>query len=326
MEIRDLNYFCLTAELEHVTKAAEKLGVAQPYLTKIIGQLEAEVGVPLFDKVGRQIKLNHCGEVFYEQAKKVLAAMDNLHTEMDNLLDRPSRTITILSNTEAYTTGMIVEFNANKSNYGLSIFYASQKDMISALKSGEADFALTCPPISERETEGIKTDIAFYDVGRILLPPSHPLLKMKVIRFEWLENDKLVTSPKDSAIRLTVEPLYKLYGMPMDIVCESNNLSLVTQAVLAGMGYAFIPSIYLLEHPELCRYTVEVLAPQEQRQSYFGLSYSKLSEDNPNVRHFKSFALGYFRSLQQKVNFTPTSKLTEVYGEIPLHPTGFTDT
>ena len=40
MELRDLRYFCMTAELEHVTKAADKLGVAQPYLTKVIGQIE----------------------------------------------------------------------------------------------------------------------------------------------------------------------------------------------------------------------------------------------------------------------------------------------
>lgn len=317
MEIRDLNFFCLTAELEHVTKAAEKLGIAQPYLTKIIGQLEAEVGVPLFDKVGRQIKLNHYGEVFYRQAKQVLASLDNLYSEMDYVLDRPSRTITLLSNTEAYTPGMIVEFNKNKVNYGLSIFYASQKEMISALKTGEADFALTCPPINSMETEGIQTDIAFYDVGWILLPPDHPLLSRKLIRFEWLRDDKLVTSPRDSAIRLTVEPLYKLYGFPMDIVCESNNLSLVTQAVLAGMGYAFMPSLYLKEHPELSRYAVEVFAPQEQRQSYFGLSYSRLSEDNRNASHFKRFALDYFRGLQQSVCFTPTSKMQEVYGTLP---------
>lgn len=72
MDIRDLRYFCLTAELEHVSKAAEKLGIAQPYLTKIIGQIEDEFGAELFDKVGRKIKLNNDGEVFYQNAKKSL--------------------------------------------------------------------------------------------------------------------------------------------------------------------------------------------------------------------------------------------------------------
>ena len=51
MDIRDLRFFCLTAEMEHVTKAAEKLGVSQPFLTRVISNLEKEIGLSLFDNV-----------------------------------------------------------------------------------------------------------------------------------------------------------------------------------------------------------------------------------------------------------------------------------
>ncbi|MEA4895409.1 MAG: LysR family transcriptional regulator, partial [Oscillospiraceae bacterium] len=261
MDLRDLRFFCLTAEMQHVTKAADKLGVAQPFLTKIIRQIEEEIGTPLFEKAGRQIRLNRYGEAFYTEAKKVLAAMDSLYSEMDYMLDRPGRNITLLSNTEAYTSGLIVDFNRHSMNYALSVFYASQNEIIDALKSGDADFALTCPPINESIVSGISTEIAFYDVGWILLPPGHPLLRKKVISFPELNGEKLVTSPKGSAIRWKVEPLYEKYGMEMNIVCESNNLHLVTQAVRCGMGYAFMPSLYMNERPELYQYAVEVNAP-----------------------------------------------------------------
>jgi DNA-binding transcriptional LysR family regulator len=85
MELKDLNYFCLTAETEHVTRAAEKLGVAQPYLTKVINHVEEEIGVALFDKVGRQIKLNAYGQAFYEQARKFFLH-GQLYVEMDIFL------------------------------------------------------------------------------------------------------------------------------------------------------------------------------------------------------------------------------------------------
>ena len=186
MELRDLRYFCMTAEMEHVTRAADKLGVAQPFLTKIIRQIEDELGTPLFEKAGRQIKLNQFGEAFYAQSKKVLACMENLYAEMDYLLDKPGRNITLLSNTEAYTSGLIVDFNRHDMNYALSVFYASQNGIIDALKTGEANFALTCPPINEGAYNGIKTEIAFYDVGWILLPPEHRLLKKKIICFKDL--------------------------------------------------------------------------------------------------------------------------------------------
>jgi len=313
MELRDLRYFCLTAEMEHVTKAADKLGVAQPFLTKIIKQIEEEIGTSLFDKAGRQIKLNQYGEAFYTQAKKVLSSMDNLFAEMDYMLDRPGRNITLLSNTEAYTSGLIVDFNKHEMNYSLSVFYASQNDIIDALKSGEADFALTCPPISEGLSGGIKTEVAFYDVGWILLPPEHPLLKKKIIKFTDLKGEKLVTSPKGSAIRWKGEPLYERYGMQMNIVCESNNLHLITQAVGCGMGYAFMPSLYMNEQPELYKYAVEVYAPQEERQAYFGLSHNELAADNRNAKHFRNFAMNYFKEIQHMVFATQTKDIPQVY-------------
>jgi len=313
MELRDLRYFCLTAEMEHVTKAADKLGVAQPFLTKVIRHIEEEIGTPLFEKAGRQIRLNQYGENFYTQAKKVLASMDNLYSEMDYMLERPGRSITLLSNTEAYTSGLIVDFNHNDMNYSLSVFYAAQNDIIDALKSGDADFALTCPPISEGLISGIKTEIAFFDVGWILLPPNHPLLKRKVINFRDLDGEKLVTSPKGSAIRWKVEPLYEKYGMQMNIVCESNNLHLITQAVRCGMGYAFMPSLYMNERPELYKYAVEVYAPQEERQAYFGLSYSELAAENRNVKHFRTFAMNYFQEIQHMVFATSTQDIPQIY-------------
>ncbi len=316
MELRDLRYFCLTAEMEHVTKAADKLGIAQPFLTKIIKQIEDEIGAPLFDKVGRQIKLNQFGEAFYAQAKKVLACMDNLFVEMDYMLDRQGRNITLLSNTEAYTPGLIVDFNRNNSNYTLSFFYAPLSGIADALKTGEADFALTYPPISQGISSGIRTEMAFYDVGWVLLPPEHPLIEKKVIRFTELDGEKLVTCPKGSAIRWKAEPLYEKYGMQMNIVCESNNLSLITQAVGCGMGYAFMPSIYMNERPELYKCAVEVFAPQEERKGYFGLSYNESAIDNKNAMHFKTFAMNYFHQIQKTVNATETKDMPRVYGFI----------
>ena len=147
MEIRDIRFFCLTAEMEHVTKAAEKLGVAQPFLTKIIGQLEREVGVPLFDNIGRKIKLNKYGEVFYSHAKKILVEMDNLRDDMDTMIERQSRRIRVLTNTETLFPEMVIEYQKRNPNAILSIEYATREEMVEALRTGETDFAVCSPPI-----------------------------------------------------------------------------------------------------------------------------------------------------------------------------------
>lgn len=300
MDLRDLRSFCMVAEMEHVSKAADKLGVAQPYLTKLIGQIEDEFGAQLFDKIGRNIKLNQYGEIFYFNAKKVLAEMENLYTEMDYALDSGTRTITFLCNTETYTPGLIIEFQMKNSSYGLKVLNASREEMIEALTTGEADFALCDPPIDEADAKNVQTEIVCKDIASILLPPGHRLLEKKSIKIEDLQGERLITAAKGGAIRNHVDTVYEKYGVRKNIVCETSNLSLIIQAVGSGLGYAFISRVSLDLHPELKQNCVEFDSPH--RVGTFGLSYSKLAVENRNNQDFRNFTLKYFEELQKHID------------------------
>lgn len=299
MELRDLRYFCMTAEMEHVTKAADKLSISQPFLTKIIGQIEAEVGTELFQKVGRTIKLNSFGEVFYSQAKIVLGDMENLFTEMDFALERKARSITFLCNTEAYTSRLIVEFQKLNPSFTLRFAYASKQEMIEAITNGSADFALCSPPIDDELYPHIKTEIALHDIGVVLLPPGHPLLSKKSLTFADLKGMPLVTNTKGSAMRTKLDSLFEKHNFHPQIVCESYNLNLIFQAVASGVGYAFITQLVVDDHPELKPCCVEVDMPE--KRGYFGLSYNKRNENNRNVKYFRSFALSFLQGLQESL-------------------------
>ena len=302
MDLRDLSYFCAVIETGNVTKAAYKLGSSQPFLTKVIRQLEAELDAPLFKKSGRYIEPNEMGKVLYSQAKKVLTDMDNLYAELDYQMDKPGRTITLLTNTEAYTPGLILNMNKSNLNYSITALYASRDEMLKSLKSEITTCALCCPPIPSDISNDIITENAFYDIGRILLPPDHPLLEKKLITVNDLKNERLVASPKGSALRCVIEPIYRDYGINMNIICESNNLHVISRAVENGMGYAFIPSLYLNEQPDLYKYIVDIDIPEEQKKVYFGLSYNKSLAENRNFEHFRTFALNYFAEFQETQN------------------------
>ena len=72
MELRHLRYFVATAEAQHFTRAAERLGMSQPPLSQQIRQLEQEVGTPLFDRTGRGVALNDAGRAFLACAQDIL--------------------------------------------------------------------------------------------------------------------------------------------------------------------------------------------------------------------------------------------------------------
>lgn len=76
-EIRELRYFCAVAEELNITRAAERLGIAQPPLSRAMRQLERRLGVALFDRTGHRLALTHAGEILVKEAVVVLGALDS---------------------------------------------------------------------------------------------------------------------------------------------------------------------------------------------------------------------------------------------------------
>ncbi len=302
MELRDLRYFCITVETERVTKAAERLGISQPSLTRILNQIEEEVGGKLMERSGRRISLTPGGEIFYKYAQKVLNDIDILLTEMDYIFDRKERTITLLCNTESFATWLIMEFKKVDPRYAISVLHASKQEMLEALNSGGADFALCCPPISVKNSAILATDIAFFEEGLILLPPGHPLLRKKSVTIDELRDEPLVTTQKHSGMRNMLEPIFERAKFHPHIICESNNLDMVIQAVMGGLGYAFITKLMVIDRPELMNNCVEIDVPGNI--GFFGLSYQKDSLENRNCAHFHDFVTASLRELE-----------TQLYGE-----------
>ena len=85
MELTQLQYFMVLAKTEHMTRAAKLLNITQPTLSKSIANLEAELGVTLFDRIGHQIVLNHDGRVLRRYAQQVLADLDLTRQVMHDL-------------------------------------------------------------------------------------------------------------------------------------------------------------------------------------------------------------------------------------------------
>src|ERR671935_1288427 len=84
MDLLQLHYFRTVARLEHVTRAAEELRVAQPALSRTIARLEAELGVPLFDRLGRRLALNRFGAAFLVRVDRALGELEEARRELQD--------------------------------------------------------------------------------------------------------------------------------------------------------------------------------------------------------------------------------------------------
>ena len=299
MEIRDLQYFCLTAEYEHVTKAADKLGVAQPFLTKIIGQLENEVGVPLFDNIGRKIKLNHYGEIFYAHAKKILAEIDNLRNDIDESIERHTHTIKIFTNIELHYPEIVMEYQRLNPDFKVAITNASREEILDALKTGDADFGLCSPPLNEDPAKGIKTEIVFCEGSCAMLPPNHPMLNKKSLTFDDMNGEAMVTTSKESALRQNLDQSMEKYNYHPRIVCESNDINLLIRAVKSGLGFAVLPRSVMFSIPSIRKYCVE--SGYSDTFGYVGLSFVTVQSDVRDSSGFVEFVKQFTKSYNDNV-------------------------
>src|SRR5271156_1607740 len=81
----DYEWFVTLAELQHVTAAAEQLGIAQPTLTRMLARLERRLGVALFDRRGKRLSLNAYGRIFYQHARRAQLELDSARRAIDDL-------------------------------------------------------------------------------------------------------------------------------------------------------------------------------------------------------------------------------------------------
>ncbi len=243
--------------------------------------------------------------MFYCNAKKILADVDNLYTDMDFVQQKNNRTISILCNTEAHAHGMIVEFQKKNANYALKLAYATKKEMVEALRTGAADFALCDPAIDEDAEKNIVTEIVFCDTACLLLPPGHPMRSRKSIRFEDMQGERLVTPSKGGAMRNHIDYAFEKYSVRPNIVCETHDVNLIIQAVASGLGSAFMSYSVLEKYPELRANCIEIDSPD--KYGNMGLSYNSLALENRNHEDFLYFCRDYFKKLQEKIDIKTKS-------------------
>lgn len=142
LDLRQLRYFVMLANERNFTRAAERLHIAQPPLSRQIQQLEAELGTVLIDRAARPFRLTPMGRLFYEQATQVLNRVDEMRSMMSRAVASEKRRFVIgfvASTIYARLPALIRQFRAEAPDVDLSLLELGSLDQINALKEGMID-------------------------------------------------------------------------------------------------------------------------------------------------------------------------------------------
>jgi len=297
MELRQLKYFVEVAKREHVSEAADILHVAQSAISRQIANLEAELGVYLFEREGRNVKLTPIGRHFLPHAETVLRAVDYAKQQIDEYLDPERGTIKIgfPSSLASHTMPMVISaFKEEHPNVKFQLRQGSYKYLIEAVKRREIDLAFLGPvPTDEKQ---IKGEILFIESFAALLPLNHRLAKRESIVLNELRHEPFITFPEGYILHQIVIDACKQAGFSPIISSEGEDLDAIKGLVSAGIGVTLLPENTFYD--TMPRFTVKIPIKIPEIKRNVGIIISDHHELAPAVSVFYEFVKQFFSMLQ----------------------------
>src|ERR1700722_2011310 len=254
MELRHLRYFVAVAEERNFTRAAERLHIAQPPLSRQIQQLEETLGVQLFERTARPLKLTETGQFFYSHAVKLLAQTAELEsmTRRVGNIERSLSVGFVGSTLYGMLPKIIRRFRDENSAVELSLHELSTMDQIKALKEGRIDVGFGR---IRHEDPSIRRIVLREERMIVALPIGHPLsLSKPVLSLHDLIGETLIIFPKSPRPSYADQVLAAFHDRALkpSRIYETRELQIALGLVAAGEGIAVVPgSVYGLKRDDV---------------------------------------------------------------------------
>lgn len=296
MNLDHLRYFVKLSELRHYTRAAEQLCISQPSLSHAISQLESELGVPLFEKSGRNTVLTRYGEEFLECAQRSLGILD---AGMESL-QRSAKGEGVVRLGFLRTLGvdfipkLTSDFIAADPNSGVEISFHS--DLSSGLIDGLLQHKFDLVFCSEPEKSlGLTATPVTSQKLVMIVPNGHPLADRESIGLAETLGYPAVWFAKGSGLRKVVDEMYEQVGGKPISVVETEEDEVIAGLVAAGFGIAVVPDMDMLHKLDIS--VLEITSPPYHRDFFMAWDDSVFM--SPAAQRFRSFVLGRASAIEK---------------------------
>jgi LysR family transcriptional regulator, hydrogen peroxide-inducible genes activator len=243
MEVHQLRYFCAVAETGSFTRAAEREQVAQPSLSQQIMKLELELGVRLFDRLGRAVRLTDMGQVFLPRARAILGEMKAAKEEVaekQSTVSGPVCVGVIPTIAPYFLPARIAVFSRQYPEASITVVEDVTVHLMDQLRSGLIDLAIIALPVRGHDLESfpLLTERLF-----AILPKGHRLARRRTLRMKELREEPFLLLRDDHCFRDTAIDVCKRARLSPQIVFESGQFSSILGMVGAGMGISIVPEM-----------------------------------------------------------------------------------
>lgn len=220
MNLQWLYYFNTIAELEHYTRAAEKLHVSQSNLSHAIKELENELGVQLFERQGRNIKLTKYGEIFQPYVIRTINSLEDGITTLKGYID-PNEGIISLAGFPSmaqFAPDLMVRYQSETNRLGVQFQYSQEgwKAIYNMLLDGAVDLILST------KLEHPQIEAAYIGTHRLVLlvPEGHRLAGKGCVDLKELDGENYIAFDPSGQLRSQLDELFKELGVRPNMVMD----------------------------------------------------------------------------------------------------------
>jgi DNA-binding transcriptional LysR family regulator len=236
---RELRVFNAVARHLSFAKAAETLHVSAPAITMQIKELEAAVGMPLFERQGRKVSLTTSGEYMLVYARKMLALLKDAEDAAARLqrIETGKLTIGMVDTTTYFIPALLSQFLKEHEGIELVLNVGNRHDLVQWLNNSEVDIAIMGRPPSEMST---RSEPFAANPLVFVASPEHPLASESGLRAEDLRQQSFIVREQGSGTRTAMEAFFNQARFQPRFTMELQSNDAIKQAVKANLGLSFL--------------------------------------------------------------------------------------
>jgi DNA-binding transcriptional LysR family regulator len=240
---RFLRYFMAVGRFGSIRKAADVLNVSASAIDRQILNVEADLGMPLFERLPTGLRLTAAGEIMMAAGGRWQKNLSDVRAQIEDLrgLKRGHVDIAVIDAlAKGYLPGVVRSLQSRYPGITIGVRVIKNDQVRAAIMNGEVDFGIFFEPQSYR---GITVRAFVEVVLGLITPPDHPLGQQKEVRFSAVIGSALIVPAEPLAVSQQIAVLEGITGVVLDRTVTSDNIQMIVSLVLEGVGIGILTSI-----------------------------------------------------------------------------------
>ena len=239
LTFRQLSVFEAVARHLNYTRAAEELHLTQPAVSMQIKQLEASLGLAIFEQLGKRIHLTGAGSEVLAYARAIIQQLDELEEVLNRIkgLSGGKLRISVATTANYFIPTLLGTFSRRYPDITVSLDVTNRETLLRQLSENTVDLVVMGQPPTEADVEAQ----TFMDNPLVVVaPPDHPLAREKKIPLARLQEETFLVREPGSGTRIAMERFFNERGMKLKTGMEVGSNEAIKQSVQAGLGLGLL--------------------------------------------------------------------------------------